>query len=128
MIKGIKKKEHVYADYSYVPAALLAPTLFHFNQNKLAVGIAAGLAVSTLTVSLLTDAKWGVVKLIPYKVHAILDVSMGGVAIAAAAIPEIRKDKNARNTFLVMGLTALVVGTLSIIGANHSKKLSLPFS
>jgi hypothetical protein len=128
MIKGITKDQHVYADYSYVPAAFLAPKLAHFEDDKLATTICRGFAVSALAISLLTDAKWGCVKVIPYKWHAILDVSSGVLALAVAALPPICKNKNARSTFIIMGLTALIVGSLSVVGAKQSKSLSLPFS
>jgi hypothetical protein len=59
-------------------------------------------------------------KLIPYKVHAGLDVASGVLAFGAAMIPQIAKDKAARNTFIAMGLTGLIVGGLSLIGAKHN--------
>jgi hypothetical protein len=68
----------------------------------------------------LSDAKWGAIKLIPYKVHAGLDVASGVLAFGAALLPKINKDKAARNTFIAMGLTGLIVGTLSLIGAKRS--------
>ena len=128
MITGIKKKEHVYADYSFVAAALLAPKLANFEQDKTAANVCRSFAISSLAVSLMTDAKWGCWKIIPYKVHAILDISTGALALAAAATPAICKNKNARKTLIAMGITGLVVGALSVIGAKHSKSLSLPFS
>jgi hypothetical protein len=128
MIKGITKKKHFYADYSYVPLVLAAPTIADFEDDKLAAGICRAFAVKALGVSLLTDAKWGCIKLIPYKVHAILDVASGVMALAAAATPAISKNKRARNTFILMGITGLVVGGLSIIGAKPKKFLSLPFA
>jgi len=127
MITGIKKKEHVYADYSYVAAALLAPKLANFEENKTAANVCRSFAVTALAVSLLTDAKWGCWRIIPYKVHAMMDISSGALALAAAATPQISKNKNARNTLIVMGITGLVVGALSVIGAKHSKSFSFPF-
>jgi hypothetical protein len=121
MTKGITKRNHVYADYSYVPAVLLAPKLAGFEEDKLVAAVCRGFAVSALAISLLTDAKWGYVKVIPYKVHAILDVSSGVLALATAVTPRICKNKNARNTFLIMGVTGLVVGALSVIGAKKDR-------
>ncbi|MDB5019080.1 MAG: hypothetical protein JWQ28_207 [Pedobacter sp.] len=128
MIKGITKKEHVYADYSYVPAVFLAPKLAHFEDDKVAATVCRAFAGTALAISLLTDAKWGCVKLLPYKVHAILDVSSGVLALAAAATPPICENKNARTTFIVMGIVGLVVGTLSVVGAKNSKALSFPLA
>lgn len=119
-IKGISKKQHVYADYSYVPLVLVAPQLAGFN-NKQASTICRAFSATALTYSLLTKAKWGVIKLIPYKTHAVLDIASGALAFAALALPDVGKNKPARNTFIAMGLTGLVVGTLSFIGAKRNK-------
>jgi hypothetical protein len=125
MIKGITKKQHVCADYSYVPMVMLAPAIAKFEDDKVASRVCRAFALSSLGISLLTDAKWGLVRLIPYKVHAILDVSTGILALAAAVTPPICENKRARNTFLIMGITGLVVGALSVIGAKRQK--FLPF-
>ncbi len=125
MIKGITKKQHVCADYSYVPLVLLAPAIAKFEEDKVASRICRSFALSSLGVSLLTDAKWGLVKLIPYKTHAIIDVATGALALAAAVTPPICEHKRARNTFLIMGITGLVVGALSVIGAKQNKFLPL---
>ena len=116
-ITGIKKKHHVFADYSYVPLVLAAPAIAGFENNKSAALTCRAFAVTALGYSLCTKAKWGVFKIIPYNVHAVLDIASGALALAISAVPNVRKDTNARNTFLLMGITGLVVGTLSLIGA-----------
>ncbi|WCT14933.1 hypothetical protein [Mucilaginibacter jinjuensis] len=121
-IKGIKKKHHVYADYTYAPLVFAAPLLAGFSANKPARLTCGVFAFSALSYSLCTKAKWGVVKLIPYRVHAVLDIASGALALVAACLPAIRSDKRARNTFIAMGITGLVVGSLSLIGAQKRKK------
>ena len=118
-ITGIKRNEHGLADFSYVPLVFAAPNITGFENNKQATLICRAFSVSALAYSLCTDAKWGVIKLIPYKVHAGLDVASGILAFGAAILPKINQDKAARNTFIVMGLTGLIVGTLSLIGAKR---------
>ena len=118
-ITGIKRNEHGLADFSYVPLVFAAPNITGFENNKQATLICRAFSVSALAYSLCTDAKWGVIKLIPYKVHAGLDVASGILAFGAAMLPKINQDKAARNTFIVMGLTGLIVGTLSLIGAKR---------
>jgi hypothetical protein len=124
MIKGITKKQHVCADYSYVPLVLLAPSIAKFEKDIVASQLCRAFALGSLGVSLLTDAKWGLVRLIPYKTHAIIDVATGALALAAAISPPIADNKRARNTFLIMGITGLIVGALSVIGAKRQKFLS----
>jgi hypothetical protein len=119
-ITGIKRNEHGLADLSYVPLVFAAPKLAGFENNKEAALICRAFSVSALAYSLCTDAKWGAIKLIPYKVHAGLDVASGVLAFGASLIPQIAKNKAARNTFIVMGLTGLLVGTLSLIGAKRT--------
>ncbi len=118
----IPKKQHVYADYSYVPLVLAAPAIAGFEHHKPAAIVCRAFAISALGYSLCTKAKWGVLKLIPYKTHAALDLASGVLALAVTAIPAIRREKAARNTFVMMGIAGLVVGTLSLFGAQKNKK------
>ena len=118
MIKGITKDAHGFADYSYIPAVLAMPTLAGFKEDEKAAAVCRAFAGVVLGYSLLTDAKWGAVKLIPYKTHAILDFSVGVAAVAAPAVFGIA-NKRAKTTLFLMGLTGLVVGALSIIGASR---------
>lgn len=118
-ITGIKRDEHGLADFSYVPLVFAAPNIAGFENNKQAALMCRAFSISALAYSLCTDAKWGAIKLIPYKVHAGLDVASGILAFGAAMLPKINQDKAARNTFIVMGLTGLIVGTLSLIGAKR---------
>lgn len=120
MITGIKKNQHVITDYSYIPMVLAAPKLVGFAENKTAAQLCRAMSLTVLGYSLLTDAKWGVVKVIPYKTHAALDFASGVIALAAPWVLKFSSDKKARNTLIAMGITGLVVGTLSVIGARKS--------
>ena len=122
MITGITKEMHVFTDYTYIPVVLAAPNIGKFEQDELPANVCRAFAGTVLAYSLLTDAKWGAVKLISYKTHAALDLSSGFAALAVAMLPSISKNKAARNCFLIMGITGLVVGTLSLIGANRRNK------
>ncbi|MDN3551206.1 hypothetical protein [Mucilaginibacter aquaedulcis] len=115
--KGIPQKQHVYADYSYVPLVLAAPVLAGFRDNKPAAYLCQGFALSALSYSLCTKAEWGIWKLIPYRIHASLDLASGVLALAVSQVPAIKKDKPAMLTFWAMGLTGLIVGSLSLIAA-----------
>ncbi len=115
MITGIPKDKHGFADYTYVPLVFAAPRLVGFEEEKAASFLCYTLSATVLCYTLLTDAKWGMVKLIPYKTHAALDLSGGVVALAAPFFIK-TANKKVRNTLLLMGLTGLVVSTLSLIG------------
>jgi len=121
MITGIKRKEHGFADYSYVPLVLLAPTFAGFEEDKAAATICRSFAFAALGVSLLTDAPWGALKVIPYKTHAAIDLTTGLLSLAVTTLKPISDNKQAKNTLLIMGAVGIVVGVLSLIGSKYSK-------
>ncbi|HZG26748.1 MAG TPA: hypothetical protein VEZ17_19305 [Chitinophagaceae bacterium] len=118
MIKGITKDEHGVLDYIYVPLVMAAPKIMGFEDDKTAVAITTSFAGTALAYSLFTDMKGGLVKIIPYKTHAILDLSSGIMAAAVPLVFNIKREK-ARNAFFMMAATGLVVGVLSLIGAGR---------
>lgn len=120
MITGIKKNEHGFADYSYVPLVVMAPKMVGFEDNKKAATICRAFGIAALGYSLFTKAKWGVVKVIPYKTHAAIDVASGVAALAVSQSSVVANDKHAGTTFKLMGVVGITVGILSIIGARHS--------
>lgn len=93
---------HGFTDYSYVPLTFLAPVLAKFENDKASASICRLFAATVLGYSLITDAKWGVVKLLPYKVHAALDLLLGVLAFVAAAVPPVSRNKKAFNTLMLM--------------------------
>ncbi len=119
MITGIPKKYHVIADAVYVPMVWMAPKLFNFEEEKAAAGFCKMSAATDMAYTLLTDAPWGAVKVMPYETHAILDVAQGALALTAAFTLPV-ENKCARNTLLAMGITGLVVGALSWIGSRRT--------
>jgi hypothetical protein len=120
MITGIPEDYHIIADIVYVPLVWMAPKLFHFEEEKTAAMLCKISSAADVAYSLITDAPWGAVKLISYKTHTFIDVAQGVVAITASIALPVR-NKGARNTLLAMGITGLVVGTLSWIGSKRSK-------
>lgn len=120
MVPGITKNKHGFTDYTYIPLVFAAPKMLRFEEEeKAATDVCYTLSSMVLTYSLLTDAKWGAVKLIPYQVHAALDFTLGIAALTAPALLKV-SDKKARNTLFLMGITGIVVGTLSLIGAKKN--------
>ncbi len=119
MITGIPKNYHVIADIAYIPMVWMAPKLFHFEEEKTITAICKISSASDYAYSLFTDAPWGAHKIIPYKVHSLIDVAQGAIALTSAIALPIR-NKRARNTLLAMGITGLVIGTLSWIGSKYS--------
>jgi len=67
----------------------------------------------TLVSALITNAEWGAVKVMPFKAHLAVDFATSLFALAAPWLFGFSGNTKARNTFLSMGATGLVVGLLS---------------
>ena len=115
-MNGIPKEYHGAADFAYVPAVWMAPKLAGFEEEQTAATICRVFSTVDLAYTLCTDARWGIVKAIPYKTHAALDVLAGLAAFPIPWIINKSENKAVRNTFLAMGVIGVVVGTLSLIG------------
>jgi len=113
MRQPISRKQHGVADYTYVPTVMAAPNLVHFSRDTTPARLSRGFAAASLANTLFTRAEWGVVKILPYKAHLAIDAVTGVAALAAPWMFGFSNDRRARNTFLAMGATALVVTLLS---------------
>ena len=112
-MKVISDPIHGILDYLTVAIFALAPSLLGFDG--VAALISYGLAGIHLAMTLLTDMPLGPVKLIPMKLHALVEMLVGPVLVVAAlALPAILGDR--REFFLVMGLVILGVWLLSSYG------------
>ena len=77
-MKFITKTIHAYLDYPVAVALMALPFVFGLGSSNLLalqLSVAAGIAAFILT--LLTDHKLGVYKIIPFKVHLIVDAIVG---------------------------------------------------
>ena len=113
MEKIISRKQHGFTDYSYIPVAALAPELFGFEDEKTAKLLSRIQAGNILLSSLFTRAEWGLFKIMPYKTHLILDVSVGVFSLTAPWLFGFSKNRKARNAFVAMGVTGILAGLLS---------------
>ncbi len=113
MEQPLTREQHGVVDYAYVPAVAALPAVVGFDRDdvpaRLARLISGGVLVSTLA----TRAEWGVVRVMPFKVHLALDVATSALAVAAPWLFGFAKDERARNSFVAIGLLGLVVGALT---------------
>ncbi|MEJ7587976.1 MAG: hypothetical protein WKI04_10490 [Ferruginibacter sp.] len=115
MIKGIPRTNHGLLDYIYVAFALGAPSVAGFRNNKKESNFCWAAGSIVLGYTLVTNAEWGVVKIVPYKTHLLLDIGVGiGMLTAGCSLK--KPEAKVRKIFLFMGLTGIVVGALSLIG------------
>jgi predicted cobalt transporter CbtA len=73
-MKIIPRKMHGLLDYLVGVVLIAAPWLFGFADDGPATYIPVALGAGALVYSILTNYEFGVVRLIPFRVHLLLDV------------------------------------------------------
>ncbi|WP_374164754.1 hypothetical protein [Arcticibacter sp. MXS-1] len=113
MKKPISRKQHGVAEFGYIPLAAAAPELFGFSGHQRATVLSRSVAAGVLTSALTTRAEWGLFKLIPFKIHLAADLTVGLFIASAPFLFGFARNKRARNAFLALGLTSIVVPLLT---------------
>jgi hypothetical protein len=109
-MKVITDTNHGILDYVTVALFALAPSLFGFAGTAALISYA--LAAIHLTMTLLTDMPLGVIKVIPMKLHSIVEMLVGPVlVIGALALPNLVT--GGRGFFVAVGAVIFVVWLLS---------------
>jgi hypothetical protein len=112
-MKVISDTAHGLLDYFTVAIFALAPSLL--GLSGFAALVSYALAAIHLVMTVLTDMPLGVFKIIPIRLHALVEMLVGPVLVVAALVlPTLLGDK--REFFLVMGLVILAVWLLSSYG------------
>ena len=71
------------------------------------------LAGLILVTSLVTRAEWGLVQILPYKLHLVADVLVGLFSLLCPILFRFADDPTVRNAFIVFGLFGIGAGVLS---------------
>jgi hypothetical protein len=112
-MKVISDTAHGLLDYLTVAIFAMAPSILGLSGFGALVSYA--LAAIHLVMTVLTDMPLGVLKIIPIRLHALVEMLVGPVLVVAALVlPALLGDK--REFFLVMGLGILAVWLLSSYG------------
>ena len=112
-MKVISDTAHGILDYLTVAIFALAPGIL--GLTGFAALVSYALAAIHLIMTLLTNMPLGVVKIIPMRLHALVEMLVGPVLVVAALVlPTLLGDK--REFFLIMGLVILAVWFLSSYG------------
>jgi hypothetical protein len=112
-MKVISDTAHGLLDYFTVAIFALAPSIL--GLSGFAALVSYALAAIHLVMTVLTDMPLGVFKIIPIRLHALVEMLVGPVLVVAALVlPTLLGDK--REFFLVMGLVILAVWFLSSYG------------
>jgi hypothetical protein len=73
----IPTKLHAVVDYLFGIVAMLAPWLLGFNQLTTPTALLVTVGALTMVMSLFTNYEGGVLKIIPMRIHLVLDLLIG---------------------------------------------------
>jgi len=113
MNKPISKNVHGFIDYSYALMVPLLPEIFGFRKQKKASLLCRCLGAGALGYTLLTKARWGLVPLIPFKKHLLIDFSVSCFAVAAPWLFGFSTEKKAATALVVTGALGLAASLLT---------------
>lgn len=83
-LRFVTKRIHAYLDYPVAVTLMIAPFLLDLGgSHPLAKWLAVGTGVAAFVLTLLTDHHLGLIKVLPYRVHLIIDFLVGVVFLAA---------------------------------------------
>ncbi|MFK7814087.1 MAG: hypothetical protein AB8B59_16435 [Maribacter sp.] len=86
-MKFITKKMHAFLDYPVALALIALPFLLGLGAaNPIAFYLSVGTGVAALILTILTDHQTGILPIVPYKVHLIVDFAVAIVFILAPII------------------------------------------
>lgn len=113
-MKVVSDTSHGILDYVTVALFALAPTVFGLTGTAALISYA--LAGIHLAMTVLTDMPLGIVKIIPFKLHAIVEMLVGPVlVIGALAFPDLVRGGQA--FFIAAGFVIMAVWATSHYGA-----------
>ena len=108
-MKIISSEAHAALDYLTVVIFALAPTVI--GLSGIAAVISYVLAVVHLSMTLVTDMPFSLVKIVPIKLHAVVESVVGPVLVIGGLLLEFPTP--ARTFFVVMGVIIFAVWLLS---------------
>jgi hypothetical protein len=113
MNKPISKNLHGLIDYSYAVIVPLLPEIAGFKNKESAKLLCRGLGAGAVSYSLLTKARWGLIRILPFKAHLAIDLSVSCLALAAPWLLGFSGNSTARNAVLATGLVGLAATLLT---------------
>lgn len=103
----IPRPLHTVLDYLWSMALFLAPELVGFADDEAASTVCKARAGGATAMSLLTRYELGLIKVIPFNVHLLLDLLSGLMGLAAPWLFGYAKNEKARNTAIAFSLLEL---------------------
>ena len=111
MPRFITKRIHAYLDYPVALALIVLPFLLNLGQSSaMAIWLSVATGVAAFLLTLLTDHHLGLVRVLSYKLHLVVDMLVG---VAFVVAPFVLKFENIDATYYwFLGVAVLVVVSL----------------
>jgi hypothetical protein len=113
MNKPISKNVHGFIDYGYAIMVPLLPEIAGFKKQRTASLLCRGLGAGALAYTLLTKARWGLIPLLPFKKHLLIDFSVSCFALASPWLFGFSKKKSATAAVMAAGILGLTASVLT---------------
>lgn len=113
MTKPISKELHGAIDYSYSAIVPLLPEIVGLKGSPTASLLCRTLGGGALAYTVLTKAKWGLFKVLPFNAHLAIDLTVSAFALASPWLLAFAANKQARNTLVGVGLAGLTASILT---------------
>lgn len=86
-LRFVTRTVHAYLDYPVAVALMVLPFLFGLGKtNPAALWLSVATGVAAFILTLLTDHKLGVLRVIPYRIHLAVDFAVGLLFAAAPTL------------------------------------------
>jgi len=113
MEKPISRQAHGAIDYAYAALVPFIPEIAKFDNEEKATLLCRLLGGGALAYTALTRAEWGLYRVLPYKAHLAIDLSVSLFALASPWLLGFSSNKRARNAVLAIGAAGLTASLLS---------------
>lgn len=110
-MKFISLKAHGVLDYVTVVAFALLPTAV--GLGGLPAYLCYALAAVHLLMTIMTDFSFGLLRIIPMKIHKAVEIVVGSVLLVLPWLLGFLADATARYVFIAAGLVIILVGLFS---------------
>jgi hypothetical protein len=107
MKRPITRQAHGAIDYAYAALVPFIPEIAGFTDEEKATLLCRVLGGGAFVYTALTKAEWGIVKVLPFKSHLLIDASVSLLAIGAPWLLGFSNNKRARNAVIAIGIAGL---------------------
>ena len=111
--KVLKPTPHAVIDYAMAGTLMAAPWLFGFSDNKTARANSVISGAAVLGLSLMTRYPLGAAKLVPFRVHGVVETMAAVMNTAAPWLMGFSRNKRATGAHVAAGLATLAVVALT---------------